>query len=517
MAREDVPGDSAWWRTWCAPRGSVDAGGAAARTWRAAARVHGARGLRGAGGAAADAQRQGGPQGAARARRRRVPEAGGTRPRARRAEESLAGIWARAAGPRAGGRRRQLLRARRPLAAGDAGALAAAPGLRRGAAAARRLRGAHPGGARGRAVEARPAPRRSAAAARAGAAGRASCRCPSRRSGCGSSSSSTRDGRPTTSPPPCGCRAARPRLPWRASLAALVRRHEALRTTLPGGGRPAVAGHRTPAAAVPLPLVDLGGLPAEAREREGSRLGRGGSPAAVRPRPGAAVAGRAGCAWKRSEHLLLLTLHHIVSDGWSTGVLVRELSAPVRRLRRRDCRRRCRRCRCSTRTSPAGSGAGCRAKSWRASWATGGSGWRERRRCSTCPPTGRVRRSAACGAGTAGCDSPRPSRRRSPPWRGSAAPRCSWSCWRRSRRCSTRYTRAGGPQCGHAHRGPQPDGDRGAHRLLRQHPGAAHGGRGRGHASARCWSGCGRRRWAPTPTRTCRSSGWWRSCSRSGA
>ena len=27
------------------------------------------------------------------------------------------------------------------------------------------------------------------------------------------------------------------------------------------------------------------------------------------------------------EHVLLLTLHHIVSDGWSMGVLFRELSA----------------------------------------------------------------------------------------------------------------------------------------------------------------------------------------------
>src|SRR5690606_26697261 len=26
------------------------------------------------------------------------------------------------------------------------------------------------------------------------------------------------------------------------------------------------------------------------------------------------------------EHLLLLTQHHVISDGWSTGVLVRELS-----------------------------------------------------------------------------------------------------------------------------------------------------------------------------------------------
>src|SRR6202035_2710140 len=28
-----------------------------------------------------------------------------------------------------------------------------------------------------------------------------------------------------------------------------------------------------------------------------------------------------------TEHVLLLTMHHIVSDGWSTGVLLRELAA----------------------------------------------------------------------------------------------------------------------------------------------------------------------------------------------
>jgi hypothetical protein len=30
---------------------------------------------------------------------------------------------------------------------------------------------------------------------------------------------------------------------------------------------------------------------------------------------------------REAEHVLVLTLHHIVSDGWSIGVLTRELSA----------------------------------------------------------------------------------------------------------------------------------------------------------------------------------------------
>ncbi|MGI2909818.1 condensation domain-containing protein, partial [Tolypothrix sp. VBCCA 56010] len=30
---------------------------------------------------------------------------------------------------------------------------------------------------------------------------------------------------------------------------------------------------------------------------------------------------------KEKEHVLLVVMHHIVSDGWSIGVLVRELAA----------------------------------------------------------------------------------------------------------------------------------------------------------------------------------------------
>ncbi|HEX7240513.1 MAG TPA: amino acid adenylation domain-containing protein, partial [Longimicrobiaceae bacterium] len=57
----------------------------------------------------------------------------------------------------------------------------------------------------------------------------------------------------------------------RASLDALVRRHETLRTTfLEEGGRPVQVVH--PPRPVPLPTVDLRGLPGEARQREAKRL-----------------------------------------------------------------------------------------------------------------------------------------------------------------------------------------------------------------------------------------------------
>jgi amino acid adenylation domain-containing protein len=112
-----------------------------------------------------------------------------------------------------------------------------------------------------------------------------------------------------------------------AGLSEVVRRHEALRTVfhLPAGEDEPVQ-RILPAAPVPLPLIDLAGLPAAARAAEARRLGR---IAARRPfdlAPGpllrAALLRLVG-----EEHVLLLTIHHIVSDGWSMGVLIRETAA----------------------------------------------------------------------------------------------------------------------------------------------------------------------------------------------
>nr|QEO74317.1 AMP-dependent synthetase and ligase [uncultured bacterium] len=106
---------------------------------------------------------------------------------------------------------------------------------------------------------------------------------------------------------------------------AVVARHEALRTTFPSeGGRPRQ--RVSPALHVPLPLADLSTLPDQEREAERRLLA-----AAEAARPFDLSAGpllRAALVRLGSgRHLLLVTMHHIVSDGWSVAVLLRELEA----------------------------------------------------------------------------------------------------------------------------------------------------------------------------------------------
>src|SRR5262249_56795095 len=76
----------------------------------------------------------------------------------------------------------------------------------------------------------------------------------------------------------------------------------------------------------PLPVVDLTGLPAARRDAEATRLRRreAAHPFDLRRGPllRATLLAVGDGAW-----LLLFTLHHIVFDGWSAAVLVRELSA----------------------------------------------------------------------------------------------------------------------------------------------------------------------------------------------
>jgi amino acid adenylation domain-containing protein len=109
------------------------------------------------------------------------------------------------------------------------------------------------------------------------------------------------------------------------ALGEIVRRHHALRTVFPerdGAPVQVVA----PFGGFALPVEDLSLLADDAREAEARR--RAADEAA---RPFDLAAGplfRARLLRLRAEeHLLLLSIHHAVSDGWSMDVLHRELDA----------------------------------------------------------------------------------------------------------------------------------------------------------------------------------------------
>ncbi|MBV9773172.1 MAG: AMP-binding protein, partial [Gemmatimonadetes bacterium] len=110
----------------------------------------------------------------------------------------------------------------------------------------------------------------------------------------------------------------------RRALAAVVRRHESLRTVfLAEGGEPVQVVR--PAGAFALPVVDLSGVEQEAKGRELLRLvlEEGGRPFDLERGP---LLRSTLFRVEAEMHGLLFTVHHIVSDGWSTGVLVREVT-----------------------------------------------------------------------------------------------------------------------------------------------------------------------------------------------
>jgi acyl carrier protein len=111
----------------------------------------------------------------------------------------------------------------------------------------------------------------------------------------------------------------------RRALSAVHARHEALRTVYPAtGGSPAQ--EVRPAGDFPIPVDDLTDRPGGEREMAAIAIA---NDEAVRTFDLACdVPWRARLIRLGPEdHVLLVTMHHIVSDGWSLGVLMRELSA----------------------------------------------------------------------------------------------------------------------------------------------------------------------------------------------
>jgi amino acid adenylation domain-containing protein len=80
-----------------------------------------------------------------------------------------------------------------------------------------------------------------------------------------------------------------------------------------------------PPAGFSLPVVDLSAMPEVSREEEVRRLAREEAFGSFDLKKGPLLRARL-LRLGASEHVLLLTLHHIVSDGWSMGVFARELS-----------------------------------------------------------------------------------------------------------------------------------------------------------------------------------------------
>jgi hypothetical protein len=109
-----------------------------------------------------------------------------------------------------------------------------------------------------------------------------------------------------------------------SSLNEIVRRHELQRTTFTQrDGQPVQV--IAPSLTISLPLRDLTAMPETEREIEAGRiateesqrpfdLGKGPLVRAMLLRLGT------------EDHVLLLTMHHIVSDAWSAGVFLRELT-----------------------------------------------------------------------------------------------------------------------------------------------------------------------------------------------
>jgi amino acid adenylation domain-containing protein len=108
------------------------------------------------------------------------------------------------------------------------------------------------------------------------------------------------------------------------SIGEIFRRHEVLRTTFSTEHDRPVQ-RIAPVTAFTLPEIDLSAMPKEQREARAQQLA-----SEEAPRPFDLVSGPLMRATllllNPEEHVLLVTMHHIASDGWSMGILYQELS-----------------------------------------------------------------------------------------------------------------------------------------------------------------------------------------------
>ena len=116
------------------------------------------------------------------------------------------------------------------------------------------------------------------------------------------------------------------------TLNEIIRRHEVLRTSF------AVVDEQpvqviAPEVSLSLTVQELSSLPEPEREAEVLRLAEAEAHQPFDLSRGPLLRVK---LWRlsESEHVVLLTMHHIITDGWSMGVLIKEVAALYRAYRR---------------------------------------------------------------------------------------------------------------------------------------------------------------------------------------
>ncbi|WP_208338929.1 non-ribosomal peptide synthetase, partial [Aetokthonos hydrillicola] len=108
------------------------------------------------------------------------------------------------------------------------------------------------------------------------------------------------------------------------AVAEILRRHEVLRTTFPMvNGSPVQA--IADVTRVTIPVIDLQGLPQQEQSVQVQQLATAEAEQTFDLSSGPLLRVTL-LRLTQQSHVLLLTMHHIISDGWSMGIFVQELS-----------------------------------------------------------------------------------------------------------------------------------------------------------------------------------------------
>jgi len=111
----------------------------------------------------------------------------------------------------------------------------------------------------------------------------------------------------------------------RATLTELVRRHESLRTTFEViNGKLSQVIH--PPFQIELPIEDLEGLSDNARKQQADAIIRQEARIRMDMEKGPLFSARL-IRLRFDEHIVLITIHHSICDGWSNGVVLRDFAA----------------------------------------------------------------------------------------------------------------------------------------------------------------------------------------------